>query len=160
MSQFSKMPPFSFARFVILSAALLAAAILPASLHAATPEEQAVIAPLQALFDGMAHHDREAVREQLVPGGMVSLKRGEQVIQMHFDVFVEHIGSAHDPIEERIHDPLVRIDNDLAVIWAPYEFLLDGKVQHCGTDIANLVRRNGRWLISGIADNSRDTCGK
>lgn len=159
MRQFLKMLPFSFARFVILSAVLLAV-ILPASLQAATPEEQAVIAPLQALFDGMARHDKEAVRDQLLPGGMVSLKRGEQVIQMHFDVFVEHIGGAHDRIEERIHDPLVRIDNDLAVIWAPYEFLLDGKVQHCGTDIANLVHRNGRWLISGIADNSRDTCGK
>lgn len=159
MRQFLKMLPFSFARFVILSAVLLAV-ILPASLQAATPEEQAVIAPLQALFDGMARHDKEAVRDQLLPGGMVSLKRGEQVIQMHFDVFVEHIGGAHDRIEERIHDPLVRIDNDLAVIWAPYEFQLDGKVQHCGTDIANLVHRNGRWLISGIADNSRDTCGK
>jgi hypothetical protein len=130
-------------------------------LHAATAEEQAVLAPLQRLFEGMAKHDKDAVREQLLPGGMVTLKRKEkdQVIQMHFDVFVEHIGETNR-IEERIHDPVVHIDRDIAVVWAPYEFLLDGKVHHCGTDAINLVLQNGRWLISGIADNGREDCGK
>ena len=138
-------------------AIILAAAVLP--LHAATPEEQAVLAPLQALFDGMARHDRAAVRDQLLPGGMVTSKRKEQIIQMHFDTFVDHLGGT-DKIEERIHDPLIHIDNDIAVIWVPYEFLEDGKLTHCGTDIAHLVRRNGRWLIAGIADNSHETCTK
>ncbi len=31
-------------------------------------------------------------------------------------------------IEERIHNPMVRIDNDLAVVWAPFDFLVDGKI--------------------------------
>jgi len=126
-------------------------------LYAATPEEQAVLVPLQALFDGMAKHDKAAVREQLLPGGMVTLKRGDQIIQMHFDTFVDHLGGT-DKIEERIHDPVVRIDDDIAIIWVPYEFLLEGKVHHCGTDIAHLVRRDGRWLIAGIADNSHREC--
>ena len=33
---------------------------------------------------------------------------------------------------------LVRIDHDLAVVWAPFEFLVDGRVDHCGTDLFNL----------------------
>jgi hypothetical protein len=127
------------------------------SLHAATPEEQAVMAPLQSLFDAMAKHDKSAARETLLPGGIVTLKRKDQIIQMHFDTFVEHLGGT-DKIEERIHDPQIHIDNDIAVIWVPYDFLEDGKVTHCGTDIAHLVKRNGRWLIAGIADNAHDTC--
>jgi hypothetical protein len=62
-------------------------------------------------------------------------------------------------LEERLHDPLVRIDEDLAMIWAPYEFLVDGKLDHCGTDVVEVVRRDGRWLIAGLADTSRKTCG-
>src|SRR5215813_3034058 len=134
---------------------VLATIALP--LYAATPEEQAVLAPLQSLFDAMAKHDKSAARETLLPGGIVTLKRKDQIIQMHFDTFVEHLGGT-DKIEERIHDPQIHIDNDIAVIWVPYEFLEDGKVTHCGTDIAHLVKRNGRWLIAGIADNAHDIC--
>lgn len=134
---------------------LLAFVALP--LLAVTPEEQAVLAPLQSLFDAMAKHDKAAARNTLLPGGIVTLKRKDQIIQLHFDTFIEHLDGT-DKIEERIHDPIVHIDNDIAVIWAPYEFLEDGKVTHCGTDIAHLVRREGRWLIAGIADNSHETC--
>jgi hypothetical protein len=61
-------------------------------------------------------------------------------------------------IEERIHDPLVRIDHDLAVVWATFEFLVDGKVDHCGTDLFNLVRVDGEWRIASIADTGRKDC--
>jgi hypothetical protein len=140
---------------LICTTIIFAAIALP--LQAATPEEQAVLAPLQSLFDAMAKHDKSAARDALLPGGIVTLKRKDQIIQMHFDTFVEHLGGT-DKIEERIHDPQIHIDNDIAVIWVPYDFLEDGKVTHCGTDIAHLVKRNGHWLIAGIADNAHDTC--
>ncbi|HEY6183439.1 MAG TPA: hypothetical protein VIW67_14415 [Terriglobales bacterium] len=142
-------------RTKILCCAMILASALP--LYSATPEEQAVLAPLQSLFDAMAKHDKTAARDQLLPGGIVTLKRKDQIIQMHFDTFVEHLGGT-DKIEERIHDPQIRIDNDIAVIWVPYEFLEDGKVTHCGTDIAHLVLRKDRWLIAGIADNAHEAC--
>ena len=66
--------------------------------------------------------------------------------------------SGKQQIEEKIHDPLVRIDNDLAVVWAPFDFLVDGKVSHCGTDLFNLVRQDGEWRIASVADTSRDDC--
>lgn len=61
-------------------------------------------------------------------------------------------------VEEHIHDPLIGIDNDIAFVWAPYKVLVAGKVDHCGTDVVNLVRKNNRWFIAGIADNSRKDC--
>jgi len=125
---------------------------------AAPAEEKAVLAPFQALLDGLAKHDRAAMREQLLPGGMATLLRNGQPVQLHFDAFVERLPLTGPPIEERIHDPLVHIDDDVAVIWTPYDFLVEGKVDHCGTDIVNLVKRDGRWLISGIADNGRKSC--
>jgi len=44
-------------------------AFLIYSLHAATTEQQDVLAPVMALFDGMAKRDVEAIRKPLLTGG-------------------------------------------------------------------------------------------
>src|SRR5215470_994208 len=132
---------------------------LVSSLHAATPEEQAVLAPIAAMFDGMAKRDSEAIKKPLLAGGTMVLMRDGKPAQMTFEAFADRVGrpgTTH--IEERIHDPLVRIDHDLAVVWAPFEFLVDGKVDHCGTDLFNLVRAEGKWLIASVADTGRKNC--
>jgi hypothetical protein len=144
---------------VLVLAGATATGLLTTSMHAATPEEDAVLAPVHAMFDGMAKRDAAAIKAPLLPGGTMVLMRDGKPTQMTFDAFAERVGrpgTTH--IEERIHDPLVRIDNDLAVVWAPFEFLVDGKVDHCGTDLFNLVRQDGRWLIASVADTGRKDC--
>jgi hypothetical protein len=126
--------------------------------HAANDEEKAVLAPIQALFDGMAKYDRDAMLAAVQPEGGVALLRNGKMVRMTLGDFANHIKPGKDKIQERIHDPLVKIDGDIAMVWAPYEFLINGEVKHCGTDVVNLVRQDGRWLISGIADNSRSSC--
>src|SRR5580698_2224967 len=142
-----------------LAAGAIATALLTATLSAATPEEKAVLAPVQAMFDGMAKRDAAAIKEPLLPGGTMVLMRDGNPTQMTFDAFAERVGKpGTTAIEERIHDPLVRIDNDLAVLWAPFEFLMDGKVDHCGTDLFNMVRAAGKWMIASVADTGRKDC--
>lgn len=128
---------------------------------AVTPDEQAVLAPFQSLLDGIAKRDKDARKATLLPGGMATLIRDGQVLQLPFDSFLgrlEKMSSRPERLEERIYDPLIRIDDDIAVIFTSYDFLIDGKVDHCGSDIVNLIRRDGRWMISGLADNSRKSC--
>ncbi|MGE5322134.1 MAG: nuclear transport factor 2 family protein [Actinomycetota bacterium] len=151
-------PRALFCAILFLSAAT--AAVLISPLRAATSDKQAVMAPITAMFDAMAKHDAVALKKPLLPGGAMVLMREGKPHQMTFDAFAELVarpGKAR--IEERIHHPLVRIDNDLAVVWAPFEFLVDGKVDHCGTDLFNLVRTDGKWLIAGVADTGRKDCG-
>jgi hypothetical protein len=131
----------------------------PPSGEAPTKEEQAVMVPITAMFDGMAKRDAAAIKKPLLPGGVMVLMRDGKPTQMTFDAFADAVGKpGKAQIAERIHDPLVRIDNDLAVVWAPFEFLVDGKVDHCGTDLFNLVRTEGKWLIASIADTGRTDC--
>ena len=145
--------------FVLFIAGAMAAGLLNVSLYAATPEEQAVLASVQAMFDGMAKRDAAAIKEPTLPGGMMVLMRDGKPTQMTFEAFADRVGKpGTTQIEERIHDPLVRIDNDLAMVWAPFEFLIDGKVDHCGTDLFNLVRKDGKWLIASVADTGRKDC--
>jgi hypothetical protein len=144
---------------VLPIAGAMAIGPLTTSLNAATPEEQAVLAPVKAMFDGMAKRDAAAIKEPTLPGGTMVLMRDGKPTQMTFEAFAERVGKpGTTQIEERIHDPLVRIDNDLAMVWAPFEFLVDGKVDHCGTDLFNLVREDGRWLIASVADTGRKDC--
>ena len=145
--------------FVLLIAGVAMTGLVPVSLHAATPEEQAVLAPVNAMFDGMAKRDAAAIKQPLLPGGTMVLMRDGKPTQITFEAFAERVARpGTTKIEERIHDPLVRIDNDLAMVWAPFEFLVDGKVDHCGTDLFNLVRKDGTWLIASVADTGRKDC--
>jgi hypothetical protein len=116
--------------------------VAPAALLAATPEEDAVLAPVHALFDGMAHRDAAAIKASALPGTVFLLMRDGKPAQMTVEAFADRVGKpSKTQIEERIHDPLVRIDNDLAVVWAPFEFLVDGK-----------------WRIASVADTGRKEC--
>ena len=139
---------------------VLAALLLPATISMAqTPTEQAVLAPIQAMFDGMAKRDAAAIAAPTLPGGTMVLMRDGKAAQMTFTDFAARVGKpGTTKIEERIHDPLIRIDNDLAVVWAPFDFLVDGKVDHCGTDLFNMVRVDGTWKIASVADTGTKTC--
>ncbi len=145
-----------------LRLALLLAAV--ATLQAQTPEEQAVLTPVKAMFDGMSKRDAATIKAAFIPGATMVLMRDGTPGQMTADNFADRVGrpSTTQPptqIEERIHDPLIRIDNDLAVVWAPFDFLVNGKVDHCGTDLFNLVRnKDGKWLIASVADTGRKDC--
>jgi hypothetical protein len=124
-----------------------------------TTTHSSVLAAINAMFHGMTARDPAAIKSAALPGTILVLMRDGKPEQMTMDAFADHFSKpskAH--LEERIHDPLVRTDHDLAVVWAPFEFLVDGKPDHCGTDLFNLVQTGGKWLIAGIADTGTKAC--
>ncbi len=126
---------------------------------AQSTEEQAVLAPIYAMFDGMSKRDAAAIKAPTLPGATMVLMRDGKPAQMSFEAFAERVGKpGTTKIQERIHDPLVRIDHDLAMVWAPFDFLVDNKVDHCGTDLFNLVRVEGKWMIASVADTGTKVC--
>lgn len=140
---------------------LLAAALLgPATAMARPPAtpSQAALASVQGFFDAMARHDQPGMRAHVLPSGSMALMRHGKPVQLTLGDFIGRLKPDGHRIEERIRHPLVRVDHDVAIVWAPYRFLLDGKVHHCGTDAFTLVRVDGHWLIASVADTSRETC--
>jgi hypothetical protein len=145
-------------RLVFLIGTILATGLATHAL-AQSAGEEAVLAPIHAMFDGMSKRDAAAIKAPTLPGGTMVLMRDGKPAQMTFEAFAERVGKpGTTQIEERIHDPLIRIDNDLAVVWAPFNFLVDGKIDHCGTDLFNLVRVDGRWVIASVADTGTKNC--
>ena len=145
----------------MLSLITVAACTVIPVLNAATPEEDAVLVPINAMFAGMSARDAAAIKAPAIPGATMVLMRDGKPSQMTIEAFADRVGKpspSGKPIAERIHDPLIKIDNDLAVVWAPFDFTVDGKVDHCGTDLFNLVRTDGKWLIASVADTGRKDC--
>jgi hypothetical protein len=152
-----KTPPL--VQSLLLVARAAAIGLLTPALYATTTEEQAVLAPVQAMFDGMAKRNAAAIKEPLLHDGTMVVMRNGTLTRMTFEAFADRVQTGKTHIEERIHDPLIRIDNDVAMVWAPFIFLIDGKVDHCGTDLFNIVRKDGKWLIASLtADVGRKDC--
>jgi hypothetical protein len=62
-----------------------------------------------------------------------------------------------------------RLKNAFTIHWSgsitisrgsgrPFDLVVDGKVDHCGTDLFKLARVDGRWLIASVADTGTKTC--
>ena len=142
-----------------VAGALTLALTLPPLCAAGQTQDSSVLAPIDVMFHGMTDRDPAAIKSAALPGTILVLMRDGKPEQMTIDAFADHFAKpskAH--MEERIHDPLVRTDHDLAMVWAPFEFLVDGKPDHCGTDLFNLVHTGGKWLIAGIADTGTKAC--
>jgi len=125
----------------------------------ARKDEAAVLVPVQAMFDGMAHRDAAAIKATWLPGGVLVVVQNGVLSQLTVEFWANRVatsGTTH--IEERIHDPEVRIDRDLAMVWAPFNFFIDGKLDLCGRDLFNLNQRNGKWQIVALAATTRTDC--
>ncbi|RMH27500.1 MAG: hypothetical protein D6693_05305 [Planctomycetota bacterium] len=64
--------------------------------------------------------------------------------------FAEGIASAAASLKEIMRDPLVRVDGPLAVVWTPYDFFIDGRPSHSGTDAVVLILDRGAWKVRTI----------
>lgn len=136
------------------------------SLPRATPlpppdaENAAVLAPINAMFAGLAAHDAAAILAQVRPEGSatVSLERADgtrRLRTLHWSEFVAGVKPGAQSIEERMSNPAVDIDGDIAMVWGPYQFLVDGRVAHCGVDHFSLVRDGGAWKVLSVTWSQR-----
>jgi hypothetical protein len=58
-------------------------------------------------------------------------------------------------IEERLSSYKIQIDGSMAQVWTPYEFYIDEKLSHIGTNSFTLLLENNIWKIVHIIDTRR-----
>jgi hypothetical protein len=119
---------------------------------AQTPEEKAVVATVQHVFDAMAKSDTAGARAFLIPEGRVIATRANGAVSnMSQEEFAIRLGAGERTRLERMWNPTVHVRGNVAQVWAEYDFHLDGKFTHCGVDVFTLVKVSGEWKIAGIA---------
>jgi hypothetical protein len=133
---------------------LLAALALPTAVSAQAARDS-VVAAITEFFRAMSAKDSAASAAVLHPDGVMFSSRplGDSVTLRRATSasYLATIGSTKQALLERMWNPTVLVHKQLATVWTPYDFHTDGKFSHCGVDVFNLVRHQGRWKIVSIA---------
>lgn len=153
-----------------LALLLAASAVSAQKLPPANPvpldhsETLAVLVPIDAILAALAAGDAAALMTHVYPDGRVTATgerapgasgiRSETWVQ-----FAQRLTPA-TAFEERISDPAIEIDGDVAMVWARFVVRRAGKVNNCGFDHFDLIRDNGVWKVMNLSFSSRITdCG-
>ena len=127
----------------------------------AQDDEAAVKHIVNQLFRGMKETDtaliRSAFYENPVLQTVIRTQEGKTVlITEPLDSFLLAIAEKHaDVYDERITFDAVKIDGNLAMVWAPYKFFIGDKFSHCGVDSFQLMKVDGVWKIHYLVDTRR-----
>jgi hypothetical protein len=125
-----------------------------------TRDERSILAPVNRLLAAIASGDRQALLAEVRPEGgataVFDLAGRHKVSRESWAEFSTSIGGGPNTIAERLIDPAVEVDGDIAMVWSNYIFTTNGQVQHCGVDHFDLVRENGVWKILNATWSERD----
>lgn len=157
------MTPHRFCFLLVVACSLLTPLQRAHSQDAA--ERAAVLTTVQKVFDAMRTRDTAMLSQvfdttaRLVGvsgrGGTpsVSLTKASQ-----FGAAIAR-APAGDVWNERIYDPEVRIDGNVAQVWAYYTFHRNAVFSHCGVDAFMLLKVGTEWKITQLSDSRRtDGC--
>ena len=136
--------------------ALIAVLVLAAPADAGPREDpREVLAAVQRLFDAMAAHDQTALMAAVIPEGRITshrVREGQVSLRTSgWAEWAQQVAGATQRLEERMYDPQVRIRGSLATVWTSYTFHLGGTFSHCGIDLFDLAKVDGRWRILNIS---------
>ena len=132
-------------------AVLLAACLL--SLARAASDDQSPGGAVQKLFDAMSAHDSNAARALFTADAMLfSVRPDGTAVAITHDKWIDHMAASKDAWLERIWNPKLLEHGSIAVVWAEYDFHLNGKFSHCGVDSFNLLKTAAGWKIAAVAD--------
>jgi len=119
------------------------------------------LAAVEQIFEGMRTANPEIVREAFAPDARFAAvgPQASGVAVQSVEGWIEAIGGSDRRWNEKIYDLDVKVDGNMASIWAPYTFYLDGAVRHCGINSIELLHDGDGWKITQISDTRRtDDC--
>ncbi len=114
-----------------------------------------ILAAVQALFDALETGDEELLRSIMDPTVVMhssETRDGATTFSSaDLDGLAARITTSEVPLIERMWDPVVVVNGPLATVWTPYDFYVGEEFSHCGVDAANLMRRDGAWMIVALS---------
>ena len=136
----------------------LQSATLPHAIPMPPPQldEAAVLAPVERMFAGLKARDGGAIAKEGRADGqatvVVEKADGSKLVKtLTLADFASGIKPGPEAFEEKfVGRPSLEVDGDIAMVWAPYVFTLNGKFEHCGTNHFGLIREDGIWKIASI----------
>ncbi|WP_420126371.1 lysozyme inhibitor LprI family protein [Longimicrobium sp.] len=120
-------------------------------------ERGAVIQATEALFAAMRTRDTAALRTLMHPRAQIVAVRDGRVSVRSAAEWIGGLSLTAGELIERMWDPRVQVDGDLATLWAPYDFHVGERFSHCGMDAFQFVRVEGAWKMITVTFTGRTT---
>lgn len=146
----------------ILILPVLALALLSHPATGQSPEDD-VLQVVHQLFDGMRSADTTMMRATFHPDVRLittGTRDGEPVASIvPVSDWLEGVAGAGQVLDERLYDPEVRVNGNLATVWTYYTLHVGDRFSHCGFDAFQLVNTADGWRITQVTDTrQRDGC--
>ena len=148
---------------LILTLSWAAPAALSIQADDAQTEQVSILAVVDRFMHAVSSNDvrslaalrlDDAINTSARPDG----KGGMLVTRRAFDASTFKPGA----YRERYWDPAGHVRGSIAVVWTSYEFWVEGKTSHCGVDVFEMIKQDGRWRIGNLmwTIESVDACEK
>jgi hypothetical protein len=136
---------------------LAATFLAPAAGLAQSPAQDSAFAVVTKLFDAMRARDTTAMRAAFVPNASMQSLRTDSVRFESVDGWIGSVGRAPagTVLDERLANPVVKVDGNLAIVWVDYWFFAGDRFTHCGVDAVSVMRTRDAWRIFSIVDTRR-----
>ena len=138
-------------------AALGFALFLPVAARA--QDEASALTAVEQIFEGMRTANPEMVRAVFAADArfaVLNTREGPAKIGVQsVEGWIGSIGNSEGRWNEQVYDLEVRVDGDMASVWAPYTFYLDGAVRHCGINSIELLHDADGWKVTQLSDTRR-----
>jgi hypothetical protein len=152
----------SFRRLASL-VALVAMASAPVAAQGAaqqparSAEQEAAYQVVTRLFDSMRARDTAAMRSAFATNASMQSLSATGVKFDAIDGWINSIGRAPAGLvlDERLANPVIHVDGDLANIWVDYWFFAGDRFSHCGVDAFLLAKQGGTWRVFSVVDTRR-----
>lgn len=138
----------------MLKAAL--AALLLAAPATAAPQDD-VLAAVDAALRAVNTGDAALLEQVMLPSAIIvaqNYNKADDSLKTRTLTVAQMAESwrapGRRPVDERIQNPTVLIQRDLAHVWSPYTIDIDGKRLHCGIDSFGLAKVDGAWKLTSL----------
>ena len=132
------------------------AAVLSHHTFGQSDDEKLVRATAEQFFLAIETKDRALLESIMVPGSLnISTQELQndqaKITTLNYTSMIDLLTGAGNEKKERAWDETILVQGHIAVYWAPYDFHVDQKFTHCGIDSFQLIKKEGRWLISNAS---------
>ncbi len=117
-------------------------------------EVAAVVAAVETVLHAINTADSDLARSVVLSDARVTAVRESGWRSIAGEDFAAGIGDPEQGYVERMWDPRVQVLQNVATVWAPYDFYLKGEFSHCGVDAFQLVLVDGAWKVQSLLYNT------
>lgn len=141
---------------MLLIAPALAFASLQGGPEIVPTDEGRVMLAAQEFMDAIGSDDKSALAEHMISDGVIFVHNRMDPENPRVDIIpvADHLdrwGRGTRKTFERMDFRSIKVDGDMAQVWGPYSFEVDGEMSHCGVNSLSMVKTDDGWKVANTS---------